>query len=83
VESLSLCELGIAYMEAAKARESSCPELNFFRHDYPESSEEWHAWVAIAKGEAEVLSRKVPVDYHLQEPYASDLEENYQRFAEI
>ena len=30
LESLSLGELGIAYLEAAKARKASCRVLNFF-----------------------------------------------------
>ena len=82
-ESLSLGDLGLAYMEASKARKASCKILNFFRNDYPEDTEEWHAWVAVSQDEEGVKSRKVPVDYHLHEPYASDLEENYQRYAEL
>ena len=27
--------------------------------------------------------RKLPVDYYLQAPYSGDLEENYQKFAEL
>ena len=83
VESMSLGELGIAYMECAKARKASCKLLNFRRNDYPDEPEEWHAWVAVSQGEDGVKSRKVPVDYHLQAPYSPDLEENYQKFAEI
>jgi len=80
-ESLSLGDLGIAYMEAAKARKASCKVLNFYREDYPEDTEDWHAWVAISQSEEGAKSRKVPVDYHLQAPYAPDLEENYKKFA--
>ena len=79
-EVLSLGELGIACMEAAKARKSSCKVLGFFRNDFPEDLEEWHGWVAISRGETGVTSRKVPVDYYLQEPYSADLEENYQKY---
>ena len=82
-ESLSLGELGIAYMEAAKARKASCKVLNFFRNDYPEDTEDWHAWVAVSQDEKGAKSRKLPVDYHLQAPYTSDLEENYQHYAEL
>jgi len=83
VECMRLGELGIACMEAAKARKASCKILNFYRNDYPEDTEEWHAWVALSQTEDGVNSRKVPVDYHLQKPYLSDLEENYQKFAEV
>ena len=82
VESLSLCELGIAYMEAFKARKASCKVLNFTRNDYPEEPEEWNAWVAVSQTDGGVSSRKVPLDYHLQAPYSSDLEENYKKYAE-
>ena len=83
VESLSLGELGIAYMEAAKARKASCKLLNFFRNDYPEEPDEWHAWVAVSQDQDGVKSRKVPLDYHLSEPYEPDLEDNYRRFSEL
>lgn len=82
VETISLGELGIACMEAAKARKASCKVLGFFRNDYPDEPEEWHAWVALSQDEDGVKSRKVPVDYHLQAPYSSDLEENYQVYKE-
>ena len=83
VESLSVGELGIALMEASNARKASSKVLNFMRTDFPDEPEEWHAWVAVSLNEAGVQSRKVPVDYHLQEPYSQDLEENYQRYAEL
>ncbi|NLA87428.1 MAG: hypothetical protein GX847_09170, partial [Clostridiales bacterium] len=83
VESLSLVERGIAAMEAAKARKSSNKVLGFSRNDYPEELEDWHAWVAVSQDESGVKSRKVPVDYHLRAPYSSDLEENYQRYANL
>ena len=81
VESLSLCELGIAHMEASKARKASCAILGHFRYDFPDEPEEWHSWVAVSRNDDGVRSHRVPVDYHLQEPFATDLEENYQRFA--
>lgn len=83
LESLSLGELGIAYMEAAKKRKASCKVLGFFRNDYPEDTEEWHALLAVSQKDGSINARKVPVDYHLQAPYAPDLEENYQRYAEL
>ncbi len=83
IESLSLAELGIAYMQAAKARKASCPVLGFFRNDYPDSPEEWHCFVAVCQKDGEVQSRKVPCDYYLQEPYSPVLEENYRKYAEL
>ena len=82
IEAVSLGELGIAYMEAYKARKASNKILNFFRNDFPEDTEEWRSWVAISYKNDGVQSRRVPVDYHLQEPYASDLEENYRHYSE-
>jgi succinate dehydrogenase/fumarate reductase flavoprotein subunit len=81
IESLSLCELGVAYMEAAKARRASSGVLGFYRNDYPEDTEEWHKLIAIRSTDEAVASHGLPVDYHLRAPYASDLEENYQRYA--
>ena len=83
VEALSLCEQGIAYMEAYKARKSSCAVLNFQRNDYPDELPEWNGWVAVSQDESGVKSRLVPLDYHLQAPYSPDLEENYLKFAEL
>ena len=83
VETISLAELGIAVMEASKARKASNHLLGFVRNDFPEEPEEWHAWVAVSQDETGVKSRKVPVDYHLQAPYSADLEENYQRYCEV
>jgi succinate dehydrogenase/fumarate reductase flavoprotein subunit len=83
VESLSLGELGIAHMGAMKARKASCRVLGFVRNDFPDEPDEWHTWVAISQDEGGVQARKVPVEYHLQAPYAADLEGNYQRYAEL
>ncbi len=83
IESLSLGELGIAFMEAAKARKASCRVLNFYRSDFPEDTEDWHCLVAISQKDGAVRARKVPVDYHLRAPFSGDLEDNYQRYAEL
>ena len=83
MESMSLGELGIAYMQAAKARNSSCKVLDFYRNDFPEDAEDWHCLIAVSQKEGIAQSRKVPVDYHVRAPFSSDLEENYQRYAEL
>jgi succinate dehydrogenase/fumarate reductase flavoprotein subunit len=84
-ESLSLADLGIAYMEGAKARQASNHVLGFTRADYPDDTPEWHKFIAIclADGKEDAVRRDVPVDYHLRAPYSSDLEENYQKYGEF
>ncbi|MDR0839551.1 MAG: FAD-dependent oxidoreductase [Oscillospiraceae bacterium] len=83
IESLSLCELGIAHLEASKSRQASCKVLGFVRNDFPEDTEDWHCWVSISQDEQGVKSRKIPVDYYLKGEYSGDLEENYQKYAEL
>jgi succinate dehydrogenase/fumarate reductase flavoprotein subunit len=83
-ESYSIGELAIAVMEGAKARKASNHILGFFRDDYKEEPEEWHKFVGISRQEDDSVNvRLFPTDYHLQGEYSSDLEENYQRYAEL
>ena len=83
-ECFNLIEKGKAHMQAAKARKCSLSVLNFNRIDYPEvDPPEWHCHMALSQKDGKVRARKVPVDYYLQEPYSSDLEENYRKFAEL
>jgi succinate dehydrogenase/fumarate reductase flavoprotein subunit len=81
-ESYSLAELGIAHLEGAKARKASNKILHFERADYPDDTPEWHKFIAVSlrDGSNDALARGVPVDYHLQPPYSSDLEENYRKY---
>ena len=80
VESLSLAELGIAYMEVALQRKASLKVINFKRNDYPELDESGNLNpVHLENGKA--VSRFLSVNYHLQEPYAPTLAENYERYA--
>ncbi|MDR2664861.1 MAG: FAD-dependent oxidoreductase [Oscillospiraceae bacterium] len=83
IESLSLCELGIAYMEAAKARRGSVKGLGFFRNDYPEYDEAQKKLIPISLKDGQVHTRDLSLYYHLEAPYSSDLEENYQQFAAL
>ena len=82
VESLSLAELGIAIMEAAKARKGNVPRLNFKRNDLSENDDSG-SWNPVHLEGDKVVSRFLSVNYHLQEPYAPTLAENYKRYAEI
>jgi len=81
IESLSLAELGIAYMQVYKERKESVPRLGFERNDYPEYSGSG-SWNPVHQEEGKAVSRFLPVNYHLQEPYAPTLMENYLRYAE-
>ena len=82
VESLSLAELGVAYMEVAKARKANVPRLGFKRNDIS-SDEETGNWNPVHQENGKVVSRYLSVYYHLQEPYAPTLEENYSKYAEL
>ena len=82
VESISAAELGIAYMEVAKARTGNVPLLNFKRNDLKENDESG-SWNPVHLEDGKAVSRYLSVRYYLQEPYAPTLEENYKRYAEI
>jgi succinate dehydrogenase/fumarate reductase flavoprotein subunit len=82
VESLSQAELGIAYMEVAKTRKKNVERLGFHRNDVAEYEESGN-WNPVHQEDGKVTSRFLSVNYHLQEPYAPTLEENYQRYAEL
>ncbi|MCL2124713.1 MAG: FAD-dependent oxidoreductase [Oscillospiraceae bacterium] len=82
VESISLAELGIAYMQVALARTKNVPRLSFARNDISEV-EETGNWNPVHLEDGKVVSRYLSVNFHLQEPYAPTLEENYQRYAEV
>ena len=82
IESLSVAELGIALMEAAKARKGNVPRLGFKRTDLAGDEAEGN-WNPIHLEDGKVVSRHLSVNYHLQEPYAPTLAENYQRYAEV
>ena len=82
VESLSIAELGIAFMEAMKARNGNVPRLRFKRNDLTEDDVEGN-WNPVHLEDGKVVSRFLSVNYHLQEPYAPTLAENYARYSEM
>lgn len=82
IESLSLAELGIAYMQVYKERKTSVPRLDFYRNDYPEYDGSG-SWNPVHQEDGKAVSRFLSVNYHLQEPYAPTLSENYFRYAEL
>ena len=83
IECFKLADLGKCCMEASKARKASSRLINFKRFDYPEDLPEWNCFVAVSLKDDEVQSRRVSHRYYLEAPYSSDLEENYQRYAEL
>ena len=82
LESLSVAELGIALMEAARARNGNVPRLGFNRNDLTEDEPEGN-WNPVRMENGKVTSRFLSVNYHLQEPFAPTLAENYRRYAEV
>ncbi len=65
-------------MHASLARRASSEHLDFRRLDYPAvDPPEWRKLSPIRRDHGEVKTRDVPLDYHLQPPYASTYEENY------
>lgn len=84
LECFLLIDLGICVMEASRARKASSKILGFYRLDYPEvDPPEWTVLVSVWQEGSETRSRKVSQRYYLEPPYADNLEENYQRYAEI
>jgi len=79
MECSSLIDYGEAMMHSSLARKGSNSILGFNRLDYPEmDSPEWNKLLACSQVDGEVHARELPLDYFLQEPYASTLDENYQ-----
>jgi succinate dehydrogenase/fumarate reductase flavoprotein subunit len=67
-------------LNACLARKGSNPLLMFARLDYPDMDpSEWGKWLSIRQQNGETKVRDVPLDYHLQAPYAPDYKENYTR----
>ncbi|MDR2664716.1 MAG: FAD-binding protein [Oscillospiraceae bacterium] len=81
VECFRLIDLGICYMEAAKARKASSKILGFSRVDYPEMDPpEWNCLLPISQSDGQVHVRKLPCDYYRQAPYSDCLAENYEKY---
>lgn len=84
IECYKLIDLGKCIMEASKARKASSKLINFKRYDYPEvEPSEWNCFVAVSQKDGQVQSRRVSHHYYLEDAYSNDLEENYQRYAEL
>lgn len=78
LECHTILTVGEIVMHASLARRASSEHLDFRRLDYPAvDPPEWHKLLPLRRDREEVKTREVPLDYHLQPPYASTYEENY------
>lgn len=78
LECRGLITAGEAVMHASRARRASSDLLGFARLDYPEvDPPEWRVLLPIRRTADGVQVRELPLDYHLQPPYAPSYEENY------
>jgi succinate dehydrogenase/fumarate reductase flavoprotein subunit len=80
VECYSLLDVGECLLQASLARRSSNSILDFHRLDYPQmDSPDWDKMLPLHKESCGIQVRDLPLDYHLQAPYSSDYEENYNK----
>jgi succinate dehydrogenase/fumarate reductase flavoprotein subunit len=78
LECDALITAGEAVMLASLAHRASSDLLSFVRLDYPEvDPPEWRKHLPIRQTDGAVQVRDLPLDYHLQAPYAPTYEENY------
>jgi len=65
-------------LNACLARRASSGLLGYVRIDHPEvDPPEWRKWVAVSQAKGGVVTRDVPLDYHLSGTNAPTYEENY------
>ncbi len=82
LECLTVLTVGEIIIHTALLRKGTDWGLGHIRLDYPKADIENKNKLILVKKEAdEVKSRSVPVDYHLQPPYAPTLEENYEKYS--
>lgn len=82
LECHSLISVGELVIQSSLARKASNSVLDFYRLDYPDMDPpEWNKLLPIRQIDGKPEARKLPLDFHLQSPYAPDYEENYRRYA--
>ncbi len=82
LECFSLITLGEMVMHASLERKCSSAYLDFYRLDYPQMDPpEWEKHLPMKQEDGRVTVRELPLDFHLQAPYAPSYEENYERHA--
>ncbi len=78
LECQTMISVGEMVIRACMARKASNRFLSFSRIDYPEMDPpEWHRYLPIRRENGEVRIRELPIDFHLQPPYAESYEKNY------
>jgi succinate dehydrogenase/fumarate reductase flavoprotein subunit len=79
LECQALIDVGELVMKASLERRASSSVMDFHRLDYPDMDPpEWNKLLPIRQEGGKVQVRDLPLDFHIQLPNASTLEENYQ-----
>ncbi len=82
LECDALITVGELIMKASLARKASHAGLDFIRLDYPDMNPpEWNKLLPIHQENGKAVTRDVPLDFHLKDPNAGTLEENYRKHA--
>jgi succinate dehydrogenase/fumarate reductase flavoprotein subunit len=82
LECDALISVGELVIKSSLQRKASSQILDFHRLDYPEvDPRDWTKLLPVRQEDNRVKVRELPLDFHLRAPYASSLEENYQRHA--
>jgi succinate dehydrogenase/fumarate reductase flavoprotein subunit len=80
LECSSLISMGEMIMQASLVRKASSIYLDFYRLDYPElDPKEWEKLLPIRQLDGKVETRELSLNHHLEAPYSTDYEENYQQ----
>jgi succinate dehydrogenase/fumarate reductase flavoprotein subunit len=83
-ECKSIITAGEAVIHASLARKAGSKLLNFFRLDFPSvDPPEWQKLLPIKSTDGKVTVGELPLDYHLQPPYAPTYNENYNLHCEL
>ncbi len=84
LECHSLITMGELVMQSSLARKASNSILGFNRLDYPQMNPpEWNKLLPIRQEDNQIKIREIPLDFHLKAPYASSLEDNYERYSKV
>jgi succinate dehydrogenase/fumarate reductase flavoprotein subunit len=79
LECSSVITIGEMALKASLERRASNLMLDFRRLDYPRTDDPaWEKLLPMRQENGEVVVRSLPLDFHLQAPYAPTYEENYQ-----
>ncbi len=84
LECFTVITVGETIIHTSLLRKGTDWGLGHIRIDYPKKDKEHDKkLIVIWKEDDQVKSRSVPVDYHIQPPYAPSLEENYKKHCEL